>query len=133
MKIIFIFVIFIFYSFTSIEKYESNLFYKSNIKIKNLVKEKIVRASWYGPGFHGKKTANGEYYDMNSLTAAHKTLSFGTKVKIINIENGKSIIVKINDRGPYVAGRDFDLSKAAFARIAPIKTGVIRIKYEILK
>ena len=133
MKIIFIFVIFIFYSFTSIEKYESNLFYKSNIKIKNPVKEKIVRASWYGPGFHGKKTANGEYYDMNRLTAAHKTLCFGTRVKIINIENGKSIIVKINDRGPYIAGRDFDLSKAAFAKVASIKTGVIRIKYEILK
>ena len=94
---------------------------------------KTGKASWYGPGFHGKLTANGERYDMNGISAAHKTLKFGTKVKITNVANGKSIVVKINDRGPYIAGRQFDLSKGAFKKIASINTGVIKIKYEILK
>lgn len=92
-----------------------------------------VIASWYGPGFHGKKTASGERYDMNALTAAHKTLPFGTKVKITNVKNGKSVVVTINDRGPYVKNRKFDLSKAAFHKIAKRGTGVIKVTYEILK
>lgn len=70
-------------------------------------------ASWYGPGFHGRLTANGERYDMNELTAAHKTLPFGTQVLVRNPDNGKEVVVRINDRGPFVAGRVIDLSKAA--------------------
>jgi peptidoglycan lytic transglycosylase len=70
-------------------------------------------ASWYGPGFHGKKTANGERFNTNDLTAAHKTLPFGTKVRITNERTGKSVVVRINDRGPYAHGRVIDLSKAA--------------------
>lgn len=74
-------------------------------------------ASWYGPGFHGRKTASGERFDMGELTAAHKTLPFGTRVLVHNPRNGKEVVVRINDRGPYVAGRVIDLSKAAAAAL----------------
>ena len=70
-------------------------------------------ASWYGPGFHGKRTANGETFNTHDLTAAHKTLPFGTKVRVTNERTGKSVVVRINDRGPYAHGRVIDLSKAA--------------------
>src|SRR3954464_4206673 len=70
-------------------------------------------ASWSGPGFHGKKTANGERFNTHDLTAAHKTLPFGTQVRVTNEQTGKSVVVRINDRGPYAHGRVIDLSKAA--------------------
>src|SRR5215217_1746611 len=70
-------------------------------------------ASWYGPGFHGKKTANGERFNTHDLTAAHKTLPFGTQVRVTNERTGKSVVVRINDRGPYAHARVIDLSKAA--------------------
>jgi rare lipoprotein A len=70
-------------------------------------------ASWYGPGFQGRKTANGERFNTHDLTAAHKTLPFGTKVRVTNEQTGKSVVVRINDRGPYAHGRVIDLSKAA--------------------
>ena len=70
-------------------------------------------ASWYGPGFHGRTTANGEKFDMYELTAAHKTLPFGTRVVVHNPRTGKEVVVRINDRGPYAKGRVIDLSKAA--------------------
>jgi len=90
------------------------------------------KASWYGDQFHGKKTASGDKYNMNEYTAAHKTLPFGTKVKITNQKNGKSVIVEINDRGPYVKSRQFDLSKAAFETIGNPDRGVISIDYEVV-
>lgn len=90
------------------------------------------KASWYGGKFHGGPTASGETYDMYSMTAAHKTLPFGTKVKVTNMKNGKSVIVRINNRGPYIKGRQLDLSKAAFSKIASLNSGVINIKYEII-
>jgi rare lipoprotein A len=71
------------------------------------------KASWYGPGFQGRLTANGERFNTNALTAAHKTLPFGTKVKVTNARTGKSVVVRINDRGPYAHGRVIDLSKAS--------------------
>jgi len=71
------------------------------------------RASWYGPGFHGRKTASGETFNTNELTAAHRTLPFGTKVRVVNKRTGKSVVVRINDRGPYVHGRVIDLSRAS--------------------
>src|SRR4051794_20932345 len=71
------------------------------------------KARWYGRGFHGKLTANGERFNTNDLTAAHKTLPFGTKVRVTNERTGKSVVVRINDRGPYAHGRVIDLSKAA--------------------
>ncbi|HEX2552545.1 MAG TPA: septal ring lytic transglycosylase RlpA family protein [Microvirga sp.] len=71
------------------------------------------KASWYGPGFHGRLTANGERFNTNAYTAAHKTLPFGTKVKVTNAKTGRSVVVRINDRGPYAHGRVIDLSKAS--------------------
>ena len=91
-----------------------------------------VRISWYGDKFHGKLTASGEKFDMNDFTAAHKKLPFGTEVKITNKRNGKSVIVTINDRGPFHGNRKFDLSKAAFHEIAADGRGVITATYEIL-
>ena len=85
-------------------------------------------ASWYGPGFHGKRTASGEFYNMYKLTAAHKTLPLGTYVKVINLENGKSVIVKINDRGPFVPGRIIDLSYAAAKKIGMLRKGTAKVK-----
>ncbi len=90
-------------------------------------------ASYYGGSWHGKKTANGEIFNENSLTAAHKTLPFGTKVKVTNLDNGKSVVVRINDRGPYSKGRVIDLSKVAFSRIASTSKGVTRVKLEVAK
>ncbi len=89
-------------------------------------------ASWYGPGFHGRKTASGERYNMNALTAAHKTLPFGTRVRVTNRNNGKSVVVKINDRGPYVGGRVIDLSRGAARSIGMIGTGTAKVTVEVL-
>ncbi len=88
------------------------------------------KASFYGAQHHNKQTANGERFDQNALTAAHRTLPFGTKVRVTNIRNGKSVVVRINDRGPYAKGRVIDLSKAAFSQIASTRTGVIRVRLE---
>ena len=70
-------------------------------------------ASWYGPGFHGRRTASGETFNTNALTAAHRTLPFGTQVRVVNQQNGRSVMVRINDRGPFSHGRVIDLSRAA--------------------
>ena len=83
-------------------------------------------ASFYGEEWNGRRTANGEIFNTYELTAAHKTLPFGTKVKVVNKTNGKSVIVRINDRGPFVKGRTIDLSKKAFQSIASIKKGVLK-------
>lgn len=69
-------------------------------------------ASWYGPGFHGRKTASGERFNTHAMTAAHRTLPFGTKVRVVNERNGRSVVVRINDRGPFHRGRVIDLAKA---------------------
>jgi rare lipoprotein A len=89
-------------------------------------------ASWYGDKFHGRQTANGERYDMNKLTAAHKTLPFGTKVRVTNRNNGKAVVVRINDRGPYVGRRVIDLSRGAATAVGMIGTGVAAVKLEVL-
>lgn len=89
-------------------------------------------ASWYGGKFHGRLTANGERYDMNELTAAHKTLPFGTKVKVTNSANGKSVVVRINDRGPFVAGRTIDLSRGAATAVGMLGSGVAKVKLDVL-
>ncbi len=85
-------------------------------------------ASWYGPGFHGRKTANGERFDTHELTAAHKTLPFGTLLKVTNLGNNLYTIVRINDRGPFVRGRIIDLSKAAKEEIGMGGTALVRIE-----
>ena len=89
-------------------------------------------ASWYGPKFHGRKTANGERFNMNGLTAAHRSLPFGTKVRITNQKNGKSVVVRINDRGPYAGHRVIDLSRGAARAVDMIRTGVAPVKLEVL-
>jgi rare lipoprotein A len=78
----------------------------------------VGKASWYGPGFHGKKTASGERFDENALTAAHPRLPLGTKVRVTHLGNGKTVEVRINDRGPHGGGRIIDLSRAAAHRLA---------------
>ena len=90
------------------------------------------KASYYADKFQGRKTASGETFRQGRLTAAHRTLPFGTKVKVTNIANGKSVKVRINDRGPFAEGRIIDLSKKAAKRIGMINTGVatVEIKYK---
>ena len=85
-------------------------------------------ASWYGPTFYGKRTANGELYDGNALTAAHRTLPLPVNVRVTNLENGKSIIVRVNDRGPYARGRIIDLSKRAAELLDVVQTGTARVR-----
>jgi rare lipoprotein A len=89
-------------------------------------------ASWYGPNFHGKFTSNGEIYNMYDFTAAHKTLPMNTKVKVTNLNNGKSVIVRINDRGPFVRGRIIDLSYAAGKKIGLDKSGTAPVKLKVI-
>ncbi len=89
-------------------------------------------ASWYGGKFHGRMTSSGEMFDTNSLTAAHRTLPFGTIVKVTNLDNGRSVLVKINDRGPFVEGRIIDLSRAAARQLGMIDTGVARVSLQIV-
>lgn len=98
----------------------------------NINNDSITTISYYSNKHHGKKTASGKMFNMNSLTAAHRTLPFGTRVKITNLKNNKSVIVVINDRGPFVKNRGFDLSKSAFKQISSLKYGKIKIKYKIL-
>ena len=81
-------------------------------------------ASWYGERHHGRRTASGETFDMRALTAAHRTLPFGTRVRVLNPATGDSVIVRINDRGPFKQGRVIDLSRAAAERIGLIRAGV---------
>ena len=90
-------------------------------------------ASWYGPNFHGKKTSNGERYDMNAMTAAHKTYPMNTIVRVTNRNSGESAVVRINDRGPFVDGRIIDLSKAAAKRVGVFANGTAPVKLEVLK
>jgi len=96
--------------------------------------KKVIRgqASWYGPGFHGKKTASGEIFDQGRLTAAHKTLPLGTKAKVTNLENGNSVEVEINDRGPYVGDRVIDLSHAAANALGFVESGLTLVRIEPL-
>lgn len=90
-------------------------------------------ASYYADAYHGKKTSNGETFDMNDLTAAHRTFPFGTKVRVTNLENKQSVIVRINDRGPFKEERIIDLSLAAARELDLIKSGTARVKLEVLE
>jgi rare lipoprotein A len=90
------------------------------------------RVSWYGPGFHGRTTANGEVFDKNALTMAHRSLAFGSEVRVTNLANGRSVIVRVNDRGPYVRGRIADLSRAAAQELGFVDDGVVAARIELL-
>lgn len=89
-------------------------------------------ASWYGAKYHGRMCASGEVFDMYKLTAAHRELPFGTRVRVSNLDNGRSVIVRINDRGPFIRGRIIDLSYASARKIGMIKHGTARVRVEIL-
>ena len=89
-------------------------------------------ASWYGNPYHGRHAANGETYDMYKLTAAHRTLPFGTRIKVTNLENGRTVIVRINDRGPFVKGRIVDLSLAGAREIQMVGPGTALVRLEVL-
>jgi rare lipoprotein A len=101
---------------------------------REVVHKKVTRgqASWYGPGFHGKKTASGEIFDQSKLTAAHKTLPLGTKAKVTNLENGNTVEVEINDRGPYVGQRVIDVSRAAANALGFVESGLTLVRIELL-
>jgi len=90
-------------------------------------------ASWYGEDFHGKKTASGETYNMYDLTAAHRTLALGSWVKVTNLDNGKEVVVRINDRGPFKKGRIIDLSLEAARRLDMISEGTAKVKLTVLE
>ena len=99
---------------------------------------KVIRAlgrgvaSFYGKRFHGRLTANGERFNMNAMTAAHKTLPFGTKVRVTYPRNGRSVVVRINDRGPFIKGRHIDLSRGAAQKLGMISSGHARVKMDIV-
>ncbi|WP_211227909.1 septal ring lytic transglycosylase RlpA family protein [Spirochaeta cellobiosiphila] len=90
-------------------------------------------ASWYGGVFQGKLTSNGEVFDTNLLTAAHKTLPFGTIVKVTNLENGKSVEVRVNDRGPFIKGRIIDLTRKAASQLDMLNSGVAYVELHIVE
>ncbi len=105
-------------------------------KVNSTAKSKKILkgiSSYYGEDFHGKLTANGEVYDMYGLTAAHKTLPLNTIVRVTNIENEKSLILRINDRGPYVKGRMLDCSYGAALKLGFIGNGTTKVKVEVIE
>jgi rare lipoprotein A len=94
---------------------------------------KVVVASWYGPGFNGRRTANGEVFNQNEMSAASRTLPLGSRVLITNLANGRSVVVRINDRGPYVGRRQIDLSKRAAQSLGIIRYGTARVRVTVLR
>ncbi|MBI5022269.1 MAG: septal ring lytic transglycosylase RlpA family protein [Ignavibacteriales bacterium] len=112
-------------------RFTSEKFDKSEQLSGEFVSEGV--ASYYADEYHGRKTSNGETYDMNDLTAAHQQLPFNTKVKVTNLDNGKSVLVRINDRGPFKSNRIIDLSYAAAKEINMIGPGTARVRLEIIE
>ena len=90
------------------------------------------QASWYGPGFYGNRTANGEVFRPGTFTAAHRSLPFGTRVKVTNLNNGRSTVVRINDRGPFIGGRIIDLAHGAASDLGVTASGVANVRLEVL-
>lgn len=91
------------------------------------------RASWYGKPFHGRQTANGEVYDQNELTAAHQTLPLPSVVRVTNLENGRSLVLRVNDRGPFISGRIIDVSRRAAQLLKFHRQGTTRVRVEVLE
>jgi rare lipoprotein A len=100
-------------------------------EIGSVIQEGV--ASWYGPDFQGRLTANGEVYEMNDFTAAHRTLPFNTVIRVTNLENQQSVDVRINDRGPYVGERIIDLSRAAAEEIDMVQAGLVPVELELIE
>ena len=131
----------LFFSCTVVPRYNSGDGY-ANSKIDNSTSKKSDKSfkktyygvsSWYGKDFHGKLTANGEVYDMYGITAAHKKLPLNTVARVTNIDNGKSIILRINDRGPFVKGRILDCSMGAAKKLGFHHAGTANVKIEIIE
>jgi rare lipoprotein A len=102
------------------------------VEVAPETKGRFVIASWYGPKFHGKLTSSGERFNMYDLTCAHRTLKFGTKLRVTNPDNGRSVVVTVNDRGPFIEGRDLDLSYGAAKAIGLVEKGVGKVWIEYL-
>jgi rare lipoprotein A len=100
------------------------------LRVKHQTQEGV--ASWYGPGFHGKLTASGEIYDMHALTAAHRTLPLGTMVEVRNLDNGRTTVARVNDRGPHQRGRIVDLSLGAAEALAMDQAGLAHVRLTVL-
>ena len=107
------------------------LFALSSFSFANVYKSN-VQASYYAEKYHGRKTANGETFNMYAMTCAHKTLPFGTILRVTNLKNNKTVDVRVNDRGPFVKGREIDVSKAAAQKLGMIKTGTASVRIEIV-
>lgn len=122
-------------SCSSIVRFNSISDYSNSSSKFSKDKEKTLRglASFYGNEFNGRKTASGEIFDNNKLTAAHRTLPFGSLVRVTNLKNNLSVVVVINDRGPFVDGRIIDLSYAAARQIDMINDGIVQVEIEILE
>ncbi len=90
-------------------------------------------ASWYGPGFHGRKTASGERFSQDAKTCAHRTLPFGTRVRVTDLKTGRSIVCRVNDRGPFTGGRIIDLSRGSAAALGILNRGVARVRVEVVR
>ena len=110
------------------------LLFTTNVMAKTKVNQHSTRgeASYYAGFHHGKKTASGERFNMHSLTAAHRTLPLGSKIKVTNLNNGKEVVVRVNDRGPYAKGRVLDVSLGAAKKLDMIKTGTTKVSIQIL-
>ena len=110
------------------------LLFTTNVMAKTKVNQHSTRgeASYYAGFHHGKKTASGERFNMHSLTAAHRTLPLGSKIKVTNLNNGKEVVVRVNDRGPYARGRVLDVSLGAAKKLDMIKTGTTKVSIQIL-
>lgn len=110
------------------------LLFTTNVMAKTKVNQHSTRgeASYYAGFHHGKKTASGERFNMHSLTAAHRTLPLGSKIKVTNLNNGKEVVVRVNDRGPYAKGRVLDVSLGAAKKLDMIKTGTAKVSIQIL-
>lgn len=104
----------------------------SQIELLEYVDRGVMVASWYGPRFHGRKTANGEVFNQQAYTAAHRKFRFGTLLRLTNPNTDKSIIVRINDRGPFIRGRELDLSKAAAEELGILERGVAKLNTELV-
>ena len=101
--------------------------------VPEVVKVVTGEASWYGPGFYGNLTANGEVYRRGTMTAAHRTLPFGTKVRVTNLWNGRTAVIRINDRGPFIYHRVIDLGHGAASDLGLIASGIAQVKLEVLR
>lgn len=120
---------YIIYPQTASDSIESQMY---QIGLNPTGKAKNCLASWYGAYFHGRTTANMEIFDKEKISAAHKKLPFNTYLLVTNYDTGKQLIVRVNDRGPYITGREVDLSEAAARELGGHEQGVMKIKYEIL-